>query len=55
MEERVCYLTIKVKYRTDGTHQDPAQIIGENCDYKVEMNDGYGIEVYDTELIEVEG
>jgi hypothetical protein len=53
MEEKVCYLTIKVCYRTDGTHDNPATMIGENCDYNVDMPGGYGIEISETELVDV--
>lgn len=55
MEERICYLTVKVCYRTNGTYPDPASMINENCNYNVEMPAGYGIEIFDTELVAVEG
>ena len=54
MGERVCYLTIKVRYRTDGTNEDSNNTIGENCNYNISMPSGYGIEITDTELLEVE-
>ncbi len=54
MEEKVAYVVIKVWYRTDGTSENCKNTIQENCDYNITMPNGYGIEVFDTELVEVE-
>lgn len=53
MEEKVCYLTIRVEYRTDGTQDDPSLVLALNSEYSVEMNAGYGIEVSKTRIVGV--
>lgn len=51
MEEKVCYLTIRVEYRTDGTQDDPAMTLALNSKSHIEMNAGYGIEISETRIV----
>lgn len=53
MEEKVCYLTIRVEYRTDGTQEDPAMALALNSHCSVEMNAGYGVEISETRIVGV--
>lgn len=53
MKEKVCYLTIRVEYRTDGTQDDPSMVLALNSHCCVEMNAGYGVEISETRIIGV--